>query len=116
LVGKGKRGMLLFIIKEMSNEQKTVELQLRNLQKKLIINETLSQSFYTRFNDKSDSIFDFAVFLKKNNIDFAKIIKGEKITIDYSEENNDFFNKLKNLNNKNEKKIRESGVDSLFIG
>ncbi|MDR2654135.1 MAG: hypothetical protein LBB39_02400 [Mycoplasmataceae bacterium] len=100
----------------MSNEQKTVELQLRNLQKKLIINETLSQSFYTRFNDKSDSIFDFAVFLKKNNIDFAKIIKGEKITIDYSEENNDFFNKLKNLNNKNEKKIRESGVDSLFIG
>jgi hypothetical protein len=97
---------------------------LKRLQKRLIINGTNAQSFYTKFTNISKNVIDIDELNKMSNKEILlELFKNpeHEINFKYSKdlEKKDFEMLLSRINkiySTNENKKKETGVDNLYIG
>jgi hypothetical protein len=91
------------------DKQQAKETLIR-LQKRLIINETNAQSFYTKFSDSSRKMKD--LYKLGDNV-LMQLFQKSAASFRLDES---IISKLSKLYLENESQIKETGIDSLQIG
>jgi hypothetical protein len=105
-----------------STSTQTAKAQLRSLQKKLIINNTNAQGFYSKFSSVSSKIMDLFAALE-----YMGYTPTQKISTLFINGSLDFrtaglrtpasqvINRLKKIYTANDKVVKETDVDSLYF-
>jgi hypothetical protein len=98
----------------MGLTNKEVVVYLRSLQKKLIVAETMSQSFYTKIASNSAIIMDVLSFLGQEEM--VSLFHGKKVKISLDKDNVVEFQKAVKIYKNNERKTKDTGTDLLYFG